>query len=55
VDVWLRILAVVCGSRRETTIGRKCSDTFRDVKDRFIRHDDVRGQWNYLIDANGLT
>jgi len=36
-------------------IGRKCSDTFRDVKDRFIRHDDVRGQWNYLIDANGLT
>ncbi len=23
-------------------IGRKCSDTFRDVKDQFIRHDDVR-------------
>jgi hypothetical protein len=36
-------------------IGRKCSATFRDIKDRFIRHDDVRGQWNYLIDANGLT
>jgi hypothetical protein len=36
-------------------IGRKCSDTFRDVKDRFIRHDDVRGQWNYVIDANGIT
>lgn len=36
-------------------IGRKCSDTFRDVKDRFIRHDDVRGQWNYVIDANGVT
>ncbi len=40
-------------------IGRKGSDTFRDVKDQFIRHDDargdVRGQWNYLIDANGLT
>ena len=36
-------------------IGRKCSDTFRDVKDRFIRHDDVRGQWNYVIDANGIA
>jgi hypothetical protein len=37
------------------TIGRKCSDTFRDIKDRFIRHDDVLGQWNYLIDANGFA
>jgi hypothetical protein len=36
-------------------IGRKCADTFRDVKDRFIRHDDVRGQWNHVIDANGIT
>jgi hypothetical protein len=36
-------------------IGRKCSDMFRDIKDNFIRHDDVRGQWNYVIDASGLS
>jgi hypothetical protein len=36
-------------------IGRKCSDTFRDIKDQFIRHDDVLGQWNYLVDARGLS
>jgi hypothetical protein len=36
-------------------IGRKCSDTFRDIKDQFIRHDDVLGQWNYVIDANGVA
>lgn len=36
-------------------IGRKCSDTFRDIKDDFIRHDDVLGQWNYLIDARGVS
>jgi hypothetical protein len=35
-------------------LGRKCSDTFRDIKDNFIRHDDVRGQWNYVIDADGV-
>jgi hypothetical protein len=36
-------------------IGRQCSDAFRDIKDRFIRHDDVLGQWNYVIDANGIS
>ncbi len=36
-------------------IGRTCSDTFRDVKDRFIRHDRVNGQWNYLVDPNGFA
>jgi len=36
-------------------IGRTCSDTFRDVKDRFIRHDHVNGQWNYLVDPNGFA
>lgn len=36
-------------------IGGKCSDTFCDIKDQFIRHDDVRGQWNYVIDANGFA
>jgi len=35
-------------------IGRKCSDTFRDIKDNFIRHDAVVGQWNYLVDARGF-
>ncbi|MFB1490692.1 MULTISPECIES: ISAzo13 family transposase [unclassified Thiocapsa] len=36
-------------------IGRTCSDNFRDVKDRFIRHDRVNGQWNYLVDPNGFA
>jgi hypothetical protein len=36
-------------------IGRTCSDTFRDVKDRFIRHDRVNGQWNDLVDPNGFS
>ncbi len=36
-------------------IGRKCSDTFRDIKDRFIRHDAVLGEWNYLVDGRGLN
>jgi hypothetical protein len=35
-------------------IGRKCSDTFRETKDQFIRHDPVLGAWNYVIDANGF-
>jgi hypothetical protein len=35
-------------------IGRKCSDTFRDIKDQFIRHDDVLGPWNYVVDARGF-
>jgi hypothetical protein len=33
-------------------VGRKCSDSFRDIKDKFIRHDDVLGKWNYVVDAN---
>jgi hypothetical protein len=36
-------------------IGRKCSDTFREIKDNFIRHDAVLGQWNYLVDARGFS
>lgn len=36
-------------------IGRKCSDTFRDIKDQFIRHDDILGQWNYVVDARGFN
>jgi hypothetical protein len=36
-------------------IGRKCSETFRDIKDQFIHHDAVLGQWNYLVDGRGLN
>jgi hypothetical protein len=36
-------------------IGRKCSDTFRNIKDNFIRHDDVLGNWNYVVDARGFN
>lgn len=36
-------------------IGRKCSDTFRDIKDQFIRHDAILGQWNYVVDARGFN
>ena len=35
-------------------VGRKCSDSFRDIKDQLIRHDDILGQWNYVVDANGF-
>jgi hypothetical protein len=36
-------------------IGRKCSDTFRDIKDNFIRHDDTLGHWNYVVNARGVN
>ena len=36
-------------------LGRKCSDTFNDIKDKFIRHNKVLGKWNYVVDANGFT
>jgi hypothetical protein len=36
-------------------IGRKCSDTFREIKDNFVRHDAVLGQWNYRVDARGFN
>ncbi|MGB5834464.1 MAG: hypothetical protein WBG92_21090 [Thiohalocapsa sp.] len=40
--------------RRGFAIGRKCSDNFRDIKHHFIRHDDVLGDWNQVIDARGF-
>ncbi|MCP4875526.1 MAG: ISAzo13 family transposase, partial [Gammaproteobacteria bacterium] len=49
----LRVTARILDNTYE--IGRKCSDTFRDIKDRFIRHDDVLGQWNYVIDTNEIA
>lgn len=33
---------------------RKCSASFKDFKDRFIRHDEILGKWNYIVDANGV-
>jgi hypothetical protein len=36
-------------------LGRKCSDTFQDIKDQCIRHDAVLGKWNYVVDANGFS
>jgi hypothetical protein len=38
-----------------SAIGRKCSDTFRNIKDRFIHHDDVFGNWNYVVDARAFS
>jgi len=36
-------------------LGRKCSDTFHDIKDKCIRHDAALGKWNYVVDANGFS
>jgi hypothetical protein len=35
-------------------LGRKCSDTFREIKDQFIRHDPILGDWNYVVDPTGF-
>jgi hypothetical protein len=35
-------------------LGRKCSDSFNNIKDKFIRHDNILGKWNYVVDANGI-
>ena len=48
----LRVSACILDKVYE--LGRKCSDTFRDIKDQFIRHDPILGDWNYVIDANGV-
>jgi hypothetical protein len=48
----LRVKACILDTVYE--LGRKCSDTFRDIKDKFIRHDEVLGKWNYVVDANGV-
>jgi hypothetical protein len=49
----LRVKACILDTVYE--LGRKCSDTFRDIKDKFIRHDEVLGKWNYVVDANGVA
>lgn len=35
-------------------IGQTCSAAFRKLKERFIRHDEILGKWNYLVNGNGL-
>ncbi|WP_369613623.1 ISAzo13 family transposase [Marichromatium sp. PS1] len=51
-DTGLRVTACILDTVYE--IGRRCSDTFREIKDRFICHDERLGQWNYVVDANGF-
>ena len=36
-------------------LGGKCSDTFREIRDRFIPHDPILGDWNYTVDAHGVV
>ena len=52
-ETGLQVIATILDKTYE--IGRKCSDAFHDIKDRFIRHDLVNGQWNYVIDPNGFA
>lgn len=52
-ETGLQVIATILDKTYE--IGRKCSATFHDIKDRFIRHDLVNGQWNYVIDPNGFA
>ncbi|WP_200376912.1 ISAzo13-like element transposase-related protein [Thiocystis violacea] len=51
-DTGLRVTA--CLLDRVYEAGRKCSETFRAIKDQFIRHDETLGAWNYVVDANGF-
>jgi hypothetical protein len=48
----LRVKACILDTVYE--LRRNCSDTFCDIKDKFIRHDEVLGKWNYVVDANGV-
>jgi hypothetical protein len=35
-------------------LGRKCSETFKHIKDHYILHHDFLGQWNDTVDAAGV-
>jgi hypothetical protein len=52
-ETGLRVTARLLDKAYE--LGRKCSDSFREIKDQFIRHDDILGQWNYVVDARGFN
>jgi hypothetical protein len=30
-------------------VGRRCFDKFRAIKDQFVRHDPILGNWNYVV------
>jgi len=49
----LRVSARILDKAYE--VGRKCSKQFREIKDRFIRHDRLLGDWNYVVDADGFA
>ena len=51
-DTGLRVTA--CLLDRVYEAGRKCSETFRAIKDQFIRHDETLGALNYVVEANGF-
>jgi hypothetical protein len=51
-DTGLQVSA--CLLDRVYEVGRKCSETFRAIKDQFIRHDETLGTWKYVVDANGF-
>jgi hypothetical protein len=44
-----------CLLDRMYQLGRTCSENFNHIKDQFIRHDEVLGKWNYVVDANGFV
>lgn len=48
----LRVFGQILDKVYET--GRKCSDQFRDIKDRYIQHDTILGKWNYVVDGRGI-
>jgi hypothetical protein len=52
-ETGLRVTARILDKFYE--IGRKCSDRFREIKDQYIRHDEVNGQWNYVVYPNGCA
>jgi hypothetical protein len=35
--------------------GRKCSDSSRNIKHQFIRHDSVMGEWSHLVDGRSAV
>ena len=44
-----------CLLDRVYQLGRACSDTFDQIRDHFIRHDEMLGKWNYVVDGDGFV
>ena len=49
------LMVGACLLDRVYHLGRACSETFNHIKDQFIRHDEILGKWNYVVDANGFV